>query len=110
MFRYDASHGGLQCSDAFRNWAEAKVCSYFEVLPGVALRCRPLGCAIKIGIASFGEFGPIAAQQFSEMFTFVCGFPVGRKRIGQKEELFTVVRSESRTSTRIDVASASRKW
>lgn len=76
---------------------------YFEALPGSAIKCRPPGSAIKIGIAGFGECCPIAAQKLSEMFIFVRALPVSRKRIAQEEKLFTMVRSESRTFPRIDI-------
>ena len=69
----------------------------------MVIKSRPLRRAIKIGITSFGEFGPIAAQQLSETFIFVRVFPVSWKRIAQEEELFSVVRSETRTFAGVDV-------
>jgi hypothetical protein len=103
LFRRDAPHDGLQSLDAFRNRTEANVCSYFEVLPGSAIKCRPAGSPIKIRVASLGECCPKAAQKLFEMFIFVRALPVSRERIAQEEKLFTMVRSEPRTFPRIDI-------
>ena len=69
--------------------------SHFEVLPGMLSKAGHRGAPSKLGSPAIGECGPIAAQQLSEMFIFVSGFPVSWKRITQEEELFTMVRSES---------------
>jgi hypothetical protein len=80
----------------FRNRAETDVCSYFEGLPGIAIKSRPLGRVVKVGVASFGEFGPIALQQLSPVATstFVRSKAgSNRKNINERSSRFSNSRS-----------------